>query len=179
MHASALAQGSSNGFKHPADNVRESVPILPATVCSVAKVEARFSSGRVRQTDEQLPRASEGAVAHSDHMFPALHRMRRVRCLFERHQTSHRWLRTMCGAAASCSPKKIRSMFALRRARQTEQFTLRSRFHVFPTFHLMRSVQYIVPAASGNAQRYPLLLSARKRGESSSAARSRALPARR
>lgn len=179
LHASALAEGSSNGFKHPADNVRESVPILPATVCSVAKVEARFSSGRVRQTDEQLPRASEGAVSHSDHMFPAFHRMRRVRCLFERHQTSHRWLRTMCGAAASCSPKKIRSMFALRRARQTEQFTLRSRFHVFPTFHPMRSVKYIVPAASGNAQRYPLLLSARKRGESSSAARSRALPARR
>ena len=57
---------------------------------SEGKVEARFSSGRVRQTDEQLPRASEGAVSHSDHMFPAFHRMRRVRCLFERRQASHR-----------------------------------------------------------------------------------------
>ena len=85
----------------------------------------------------------------------------------------------MRGAAASRSPRKIRSMFALRRARQTEHFTPRSRVHVFPSFHLMRSVRYIVPAASGHAQRYPLLLSARKRGESSSAARSRTLPARR
>ena len=85
----------------------------------------------------------------------------------------------MRGAAASRSPRKIHSMFALRRARQTEHFTPRSRVHVFPSFHLMRSVRYIVPAASGHAQRYPLLLSARKRGESSSAARSRALLARR
>ena len=90
LYPSSLAQGSSNGFKHPADNVRESVPILLATVCSVAKVEARFSSGRVRQTDEQLPRASEGAVLHSDHML-----LRSIGCaacdaLFERRQASHR-----------------------------------------------------------------------------------------
>ena len=84
----------------------------------------------------------------------------------------------MRGAAAFRSPENSQHVCTPPCA-PDEQFTLRSRVHVFPTSHLMRSVRYIVPAASGNARRYPLLLSARKRGESSSAARSRALPARR